>query len=94
VVAPTAFGAAGAVANFCIAVVAVGNNNGVRHPPEVCRHRRAGIPIYPYLNVFIPLNGKGKGKGKGGGIGGGGGSGKGGGKGGGEGWRGQERGRW
>jgi hypothetical protein len=81
VVAPSSFGSAGAVANFCIAVVTVGNDDGVHRPPEVCQHRWAGIPISPYPNVFIPLNGKGEGKGMGGGIGGGGGGGEGGGKG-------------
>jgi hypothetical protein len=96
VVAPSSFGTAGAVANFCIAVVIVGNDDGVHHPPEVCQHCRAGIPISPYQNVFIPLNGKGEGKGEGegGGVGGGGGGGEGGGEEGGEGWRGQERRGW
>jgi hypothetical protein len=92
VVAPSSFGAAGAVANFRIAVVAVGNDNGVHRPQEVCQHCRAGIPISLYWNVFIPLYGKGEGKG--GGIGGGGGGGEGGGERGGKGWRGRERGRW
>ena len=94
IIAPSSFGAAGAIANFCVAVIAVGNDDGVHRPPEVRRHCRAGIPMSPYRNVFIPLNGKGEGEGKGGGVGGGGGGGEGGGKGGGKGWRGQERGRW
>ncbi len=89
VIAPSSFDAAKAIANVCIAVIAVGNNDGVHWPPEVRQHSRASIPISPFWNVFIPLNGEGKGKSKGGGvgvgIGGGGGGGKGGGKGGKEG---------
>ncbi len=89
IVTPSSFNAAGAVANVRDAVVAVGNGNGVLRPPEVRQHCRASIPISPYRNVFIPLNGKGEGKGGGGGIdvgsGGGGGGGEGGGKGGKEG---------
>jgi hypothetical protein len=92
IVAPSSFGAPGAVANFCVAVVAVGNDDGVHCPPEVCRHCRAGILISPYRNVFILLNSKGKGKG--GGVGGGGDGGEGGGEGGGKGGQEQERGRW
>ncbi len=83
-VAPSSFDAARAVANVCVAVIAFGNDDGVHRPPEVCQNSRASIPISPYQNVFILLNGKGKGKGKGGGIGigGGGGGGEGDGKGG------------
>ncbi len=83
VIAPSSFDAAGAVANVCIAVIAVWNDDGVHRPPEVCQHSRASIPIPPYRNVFISLNGKGKGEGAGGGFGVG--SGKGGGEGGKEG---------
>ncbi len=81
VASPSSLGAAGAIAKFCIAVVAVGNDDGVHHPPEVRQHCRAGIPISPCWNVFIPLNGEGKGGGGGGDGGGGVGGCEGGGKG-------------
>ncbi len=83
VVTPSSFDAAGAVANVCVAVIAIGNDDGVHRPPEVRRHSRASIPISPYQNVFILLNGEGKGEGAGGGVGAG--CGKGGGEGGKEG---------
>ncbi len=82
VIPPSSFNTTGAVANIRNAVVAVGNDDSVHHPPEIRRHCRTSIPISPYRNVFIPLNGKGEGSG----IGGGGGGGGGGGKGGTEGW--------
>jgi hypothetical protein len=36
VIAPSSFDATRAVTNACVAVVAVGNNDGVHRPPEVC----------------------------------------------------------
>jgi hypothetical protein len=82
VIAPSSFEAAGAVANVCVAVIAVGNDDGVHRLPEVCQHSRASIPISPYRNVFIPLNGEGEGAGGGVGVGGGEGGKEGGGEGG------------
>jgi hypothetical protein len=57
------------VANVRIAVIAVRNNDSVHHPPEIHRHCQASIPMSPYQNVFIPLNGEGVGGGIG--VGGG-----------------------
>jgi hypothetical protein len=43
--APSSFNAAGAVANVRDAVVAVGKDDGVHRPPEICQHCQASIPI-------------------------------------------------
>jgi hypothetical protein len=50
VVAPSSFDAAGAVANVRVAVVAVGNDDGVHCPPEVRRHRRL---VFQYLLIGV-----------------------------------------